>query len=199
MTHYMVQPWRERARTAILVAAVAIPVGVVIGGGLDFGGTDDGAVGAGEAVVASGHTTTTEATDSSTSTTSPSTTTTSTTSTTEAPTTTAPAAAVAARAPAQVRVRFYNGSRTAGAAVIVGRRLDALGYAVLQPGPSPADPVPATVIAHRDGFAAEAAAVAQALGVAGVAPSPMPPVPAVAGVGNADVVVIVGDELVATG
>lgn len=167
--------WRERLTTAVLVVAVAVPVGVVIGGGLDFGGPD-------EAVVeAASSPTTTSPTTTSTSTTAPPTTTTT----------------VTGRPVSEVRVLFANGSRTAGAAVTVGRRLEALGYDVLAPGPSPAEPLDVTAIFHRDGFAVEAAAVARDLGLPTSVPAPFPPVPGVSGSANADVVVIVADDAVA--
>jgi hypothetical protein len=90
-----------------------------------------------------------------------------------------------------VKLRFSNGSRTAGAAVTVGDRLAALGYRVLPPAPSPSAPAPATVITFRDGFAAEANAVASALGVAPGAAAP------VAGAtGAADVVIVLADDVV---
>lgn len=168
--------WRERLTTALLVVLVAVPVGIVIGGGLDFGGPDEAVV---DAATAS-------TTDSST-------TTTSSTSTTARPTTTT----VAGRPPSEVRVLFANGSRTAGAAVTVGQRLEALGYDVLPPAPSPSDPLDATAVFHREGFAAEAAAVARDLGLAALAPAPFPPVPDIRGSGGADVVVIVADDAVA--
>lgn len=182
MTHFVVHPWRERLRTGLLVIAVAVPVGIVIGGGLDLGGRDEGVVRAGEPEAAAADPSTTTSTTAAP------------TSTTVAPTTTTTAPLAPSRSPGDVRVRFYNGSRTAGAAVTVGQRLRPMGYALLSPGPSPADPVPATVIAFRAGNAAEAAAVARALG-SGVALTPMPPTPNVTGIGNADVVVIVGDDL----
>lgn len=168
--------WRERLTTALLVVVVAVPVGVVVGGGLDFGGPDEAVVDAATASTAGSST----STQPSTSTTTPPTTTTE-----------------AGRPSREVRVLLANGSRTAGAAVTVGRRLEALGYVVLRPGPSPADPLEATTVFHRGGFEAEAAIVARDLGVPRVAPAPFPPVPAVAGSGNADVVVIVADDAVA--
>jgi hypothetical protein len=171
--------WRERLTTALLVVVVAVPVGIVIGGGLDLGGPD-------EAVV-----------DAATAPTGPATTT-----TTSAPTSTS------TTAPA-VRDPLANSTRTslagrpatvvvvAGAAVTVGRRLEPLGYVVLRPAPSPPEPLAATAIFHREGFAAEAAAVARDLGLAGVGPAPFPPVPEIAGAATADVVVIVADDAVA--
>jgi hypothetical protein len=171
--------WRERLTTALLVVVVAVPVGIVIGGGLDLGGPDEAVVDAATAPTGPATTTTTSA-PTSTSTTAPATTTT-----------------VAGRPASEVRVLFANGSRTAGAAVTVGRRLEPLGYVVLRPAPSPPEPLAATAIFHREGFAAEAAAVARDLGLAGVGPAPFPPVPEIAGAATADVVVIVADDAVA--
>jgi hypothetical protein len=166
------RPWRERVLTALLVVAVAVPVGVVIGGGLDLRGPDEEVLD----VVATADADTT---------------TTSSTSTTAAPTTTT----TPARPVAEVRVRLANGSHTAGAAVTVGRRLDDLGYDVLAPAPSPADPVARTTVSYREGFAAEAAAVAVALGLD---PSiAAPSAGAASGGGEADVVVVVGDDALA--
>ncbi|HVF33149.1 MAG TPA: LytR C-terminal domain-containing protein [Acidimicrobiales bacterium] len=179
----MGRAWRERILTALLVIVVAVPVGVVIGGGLGLGRPDEEPLEVG----VDAETTTTAPTDRTTTSASLATTTT----TTTAATTTS---AAPSRAPGQVKVRFYNGSRTAGAAVTVGDRLAAAGYTVLAPGPSPANPIEATTIAHREGWAAEAAAVATALGLDPSAARPMPPVPAVAGVGDADVVVIVAED-----
>ncbi len=178
----MLQPWRERILTALLVVVIAVPVGIVIGGGLDFGGPDEGVL----ETTANADVTTTTASTAPTTTTPPA---------PPAPsTTTTPA--VAARPPSEVSVRFSNGSRTAGAAVTVGNRLRGVGYDVLAPGASPGDPVPATVIQYREGFAAEAAAIATALGVAADSPVAMPTPPTFAGIGNADVFVVVGEEIV---
>ena len=199
MTHFVVHPWRDRLRTAALVVAIAVPVGVVIGGGLDLGGSDDEVLRADDPDAAGAETTTSTTATSTPSTPSPtSTTPTSTTPITSTTTTPPPPPAAGPGRPAgEVRVRFYNGSRTAGAAVIVGRRLEDLGYRLLRPGPSPADPVASTTILHRPEDAAEAADVARALGVDPSAVAPLPRVPPVAQIGNAQVVVIVGDELVA--
>lgn len=172
--------WRERLTTALLVVVVAVPVGIVIGGGLDFGGPDEVVVDAATAPAVGPTTTTTASTTTST-------------STTALPTTTT----MAGRPPSEVRVLFANGSRTAGAAVTVGRRLEALGYVVLRPAPSPPDPLAATAIFHRAGFTAEAAAVARDLGLPGRVPTPFPALPEIAGSANADVVVIVADDAVA--
>lgn len=115
----------------------------------------------------------------------------STTSTAPASTTTMPAA----RPPAEVKVRVYNGSRTGGAAVAVGKRLEAKGYDVLQPGPSPAKPLDATEIFYVDGWAAEAQRLASDLG--GVSSirriESTPPMPSV---GTATVLVLVAEDVV---
>lgn len=166
--------WRERLTTALLVVVVAVPVGVVIGGGLDLGGPDETLV---DAAIAT--------------TTAPSSTT---TSTTTAPTTTT---TVAGRPASEVRVLFANGSRTAGAAVTVGRRLEELDYVVLPPGPSPTEPLDSTAVFHREGFEAEARLVARDLGLPGLAPAPFPPVPDIRGSASADIVVIVADDAIA--
>jgi hypothetical protein len=162
--------------TALLVIVIAVPVGIVIGGGLDFsgrGGSDDGAEVAVDAVGA--ETTTTSTTEPSSSTTSPSSSTTT---------------AVPGRAPAQVKVRFANGSHKAGAAVTIGDGIGKLGYRVLAPAPSPKTPVPATLVTYRDGFEAEAAALVAALKVTGVTPSR-------GATGPADVDVLLADDAVA--
>ena len=181
----MLQPWRERLLTALLVIVIAVPVGIVIGGGLDFGGG-----GADEEPLSVGAETTT----SSSSPGAPG----STSTTVAAPASTSTTAStVPGRAPGEVQVRFYNGSRTAGAAVTVGDRLKTAGYDVLSPGPSPAEPLAATAIGYAEGFAAEAAAVAKALGLDASVAKPMPPVPAgVTGAGEADVVVVVAEDAV---
>ena len=101
-----------------------------------------------------------------------------------------------ARPPAEVKIRFYNGSRTGGAAVTVGDRLEALGYDVLAPGPSPSAPYDATAIWFVEGWEAEAAEVADTLGlVAGVA-RVVPAQPPVPGIGDAVVVVVVAEDVV---
>ena len=176
----MLQPWRDRVLTTLLIVAVAVPAGIVVGGGLDAGGPDEEVLGVVATTAGAGAGTTTAPTAP----------------TASSSTTTGPSTTVAPRPVGEVRVRFYNGSRRAGAAVTVGQRLKAIGYTVLEPGPSPADPVPATVVAHREGFAGEAAAVARALGLDPTVAKPMPPVPALSGIGDADVVVIVAEDAI---
>ena len=159
------------------MGGVAIVVGFVIGGGLSL---------------LSGGETTVDADGTATTTTSPTTTTTAaTTAPPETTTTTAPAA----RPPSEVAVRVYNGSSTAGQAVRVGDRLKTAGYNVLAPGPSPKDPSPSSTVQYGEGFAPEAAALAGLLGLPASAVVPAPTPPTVPGIGEATVVLIVGDDL----
>lgn len=176
----MGRPWRERLLTALLVVVVAVPVGIVIGGGLQLGGSGVD----GEEVVAADDASSTTSTSATSATPTSSSTTTSTTTTTTRPT-------PPTRPPGEVRLQLANGSRTAGAAVTVGDRLKADGYRVVAPAPSPKEPVASTSITYRDGFAAEAAALAERLGVPGLSPTPMAKPPA-----NVDVVAVLGDDAV---
>ena len=93
-------------------------------------------------------------------------------------------------------MRVYNGSTKAGQAVRVGDRLEDAGYRVLTPGASPSDPYPASVIHFVEGFQAEALAMASLLGLPPEAGSPAPDPPPVKGVGPAQLVLIVADDLV---
>jgi hypothetical protein len=95
-----------------------------------------------------------------------------------------------------VALRVYNGSTTAGQAVRVGDRLEAAGYQVLTPGPSPKDPIAASVIQYAEGFASEAAVLAELLGLPATSAVPAPDPPTVPGVDPASIVLIVGDDLV---
>lgn len=176
----MGRPWRERLVTALLVVVIAVPVGIVIGGGLQLGGgsVDDGA----EVVAADEASSSTSVSSASDTTEVPASSSTTTTTTSPKP---------PARPPSEVRLQLANGSRTAGAAVTVGARLKADGYRVVAPAPSPKEPVAATTITYRDGFATEASALADRLGVTGVAATPMARPPA-----TVDVVVVLGDDAV---
>ena len=166
------------------MVAVAVTLGFFIGGGPSLlsqrGGDDD--------VTLAAVTATTAAPASSTTTAPPVTSTTSTSDVT--------VAAAVARPPREVSVRVYNGSTTAGQAVRVGDRVRAGGYQVLPPGPSPADPLPASVIHFVPGFDAEAAALAAVLGLPASAAAPAPTPALVKDVGGAELVVIVADDLV---
>ena len=164
------------------MVVVAVTLGFFIGGGPSLL-TEDADEGRAVAVSASSTTTTAAAVDADESTT-----------TTAVPATTT---TVPARPPGEVGVRVYNGSSTAGQAVRVGDRLRAAGYEVLTPGPSPTDPLPAGSIIHFvEGFHLEAAALASLLGLPAGAAAPAPNPPLVAGVGPAELTLIVGDDLV---
>lgn len=169
--------WERIAPTA-LVVLIALSVGFVIGGGLNRGGPVDTAPVGFEPSAS---------------------TTTSTTSTTTLPAnadaTTSTTLTAGARSPAEVNVRIYNGSHRAGAAVAVGKKLSTAGYHVLPPGPSPAQPTGASVIQFRPGFAAEAAALATLLGVDANVAVPMPDPATLAGVGEADLALMAGDDV----
>ncbi len=171
-------PRRSELGWILVMVVVAVSLGFLIGGGpsllTDRGEGDVGVVSA-----------------ATSSTTQAGVATTTTTTVAETTTTTAPA-----RPPAEVSVRVYNGSTTAGQAVRVGDRLEAAGYEVLTPGPSPSDPFPRSVVHFAEGFSAEAAALAATLGLPASAPAPAPTPPAVTGVGDAELVLIVADDLV---
>src|SRR5687768_509186 len=163
------------------MGAVAIALGFLIGGGPSLlGGSPDEGL---DARVSA-------ATSSTTAPFPPSTTAraaAATTTTTTVPTTTT--TTVAARPPSQVSVRVYNGSTKPGQAVRVGDLLKPEGYQLLAPGPSPSDPLDASVVHFVAGFEAEAAGLAQTLGLA---PSAIAPMPApVKDVGPAQLVLIV--------
>jgi hypothetical protein len=98
------------------------------------------------------------------------------------------------RRPGLVRVRIYNGSQVAGYAARLGTRLKGVGYIVLTPGLSPATPPSASAVGYREGYAAEAAALAAYLGLS---PSSVAPISASSteGLGDATVAVIVADDL----
>jgi hypothetical protein len=160
----------------LLMGAIAVAVGFVIGGGFSLFTGGETALDTGTAAS--------------------STTTASTTSTSAAPAEpTTTAAPPPVRPPAEVAVRVYNGSSRAGQAVRVGDRLKAAGYNVLTPGPSPKDPIATSVVQYAEGFDAEARALATSLGVPESAAVPAPDPATVAGIGPATVVLVVGEDL----
>lgn len=168
------------------MGSAAVLIGFVIGGGPSLlrSNAADLTVGAG-----AGSTTTTAA--ASTETTIPA---------AEIPTTTTPATTTTAapvRPPAEVALRVYNGSTKAGAAVTIGDRLKKEpGYNVLAPGASPSDPLDATVVQFKDGFEAEARSLAELLALPASAVGPLPTPATFSGVGNADVILVVADDVV---
>ena len=70
------------------------------------------------------------------------------------------------------------------------------GYEVLTPGPSPGEPRSTTVVHFAPGFDADAAALVSLLGLPAGAASPTPSPSPVGGVGPAELVLIVADDLV---
>lgn len=172
-------PRRSEIGWILAMVVVAVTLGFFIGGGPSLL-TREADEGLAVAVSASSTTETTAVDETTTTTAVPETTTT-----------------VPARPPGEISVRVYNGSSTAGQAVRVGDRLRAAGYEVLTPGPSPTDPLPAGSIIHFiEGFHLEAAALASLLGLPAGAAAPAPNPPLVAGVGPAELILIVGDDLV---
>ena len=171
-------PRRSELGWIAVMVVVAVTLGFFIGGGPSLLTAQDDAIALSSATSAPITSTTTSTTAAAAS---------------EATTTTSGAIV---RPPAEVSVRVYNGSRTAGQAVRVGDRLKASGYQVLAPGPSPSDPLAASVVHFVDGFAAEAAALASTLGLPASAAAPMPSPAPVRDVGDAKIALIVADDLV---
>lgn len=88
---------------------------------------------------------------------------------------------VAARPPDQVLVRVANGARRAGVAGAGTETLQAAGYPTLSPKNGPT--VDTSVVYYRSGYAADAAKIAEALGLQ---PTQIEPMPADPGVDIAD-------------
>lgn len=108
----------------------------------------------------------------------------STTPSTETPTTLPPA-----RPPAEVTVRVANGARRPGVAGAGTEKVNAAGYATLPPKNGPT--MDESIVYYTTGYAAEAAAVAVALGLEPSRIGPLPTDPGVP-VDNANVVAILG-------
>jgi hypothetical protein len=105
--------------------------------------------------------------------------------------TTSTTAAAAVRPPTEVRVLVANGSGVPG---VAGQRTDTLataGYQTLEP--ANAAPTPTTQVLFAEGFQAEAAAVATALGFPPTAVQPLPDPPPVDPL-DASVVVVLGQD-----
>jgi hypothetical protein len=97
------------------------------------------------------------------------------------------------RDPAQVPVLVANGSEVSGAAGAVTELLTALGYTGALPAvdTNPDANEQFDTVYYLEGFEADAAGVAQALGLAADAVLPMPATPP-ANLGNAQVLVVLG-------
>lgn len=114
-----------------------------------------------------------------------------TTTTTPAP----PPPTTPMRPPDQVRVRPYNATTISGITSITFDRLAAAGYAMVPGAIGPKDQPATTRIRFNPGFDREAAAVAALLGLPPTTVAPMIAGPAVEGADEADVIVLVGDDL----
>ena len=88
---------------------------------------------------------------------------------------------VAARPPDEVLVRVANGARRAGVAGAGTETLQAAGYPTLSPKNGPT--IDASVVYYRSGYAADAAKIAEVLGLE---PTQIEPMPADPGVDIAD-------------
>jgi hypothetical protein len=97
------------------------------------------------------------------------------------------------RPPQDVRVRPYNGTTVAGLTSDVFDKLAAAGYAMVPGAFGPKGG--ATRIRFQPGFDLEALAVASLLGMPPTAVAPVGDIPELDGVEEADVVVVVGDDL----
>ena len=112
-------------------------------------------------------------------------------------TTTSTSAATAARDPSQVRVIVLNGGGPSGSASTSSTALAAAGFPTLDAADT--DDVAATVVYATPGFEADAAVVAQTLGIA-APPQPMPATPPTGTpVGEVDVVVVLGPDFTPVG
>lgn len=170
-------PRRSELGWILVMVVVAVTLGFFIGGGPSLLRQRDDAEPT-SVVAASAGTTTTIAAEPTT--------------TVVAETTTT----VATRPAGDVVVRVYNGSTKAGQAVRTGDQVKAKGYQVLAPGPSPADPLARSVVHYIEGYAAEATALALAMGLPARAAEAMPNPPPVTGAPPANLVLIVADDLV---
>jgi len=100
----------------------------------------------------------------------------------------------APRQPSEVKVLVANGSGTNGAAGGATDALEALGY--VTGTPANAERVPATVVYFTEGYEAEAQALAEAIGAPATAVTPMPAVAPVDDLQLANVLVVLGPDLV---
>lgn len=168
------QPAAPAAQGSVAKGAVLVVVALVIGVLLlrdDDSGTTQVAVGSDRSGQATPDTEVDEDPDATT------------TTTTEAP-----------RPPSEVKVLVGNGSGVNGAAGGATDALEALGY--VTGTPANAERVPETVIYFTDGYEAEAEALAEAMGAAPTAVTPMPAVAPVDDLQLANLLVILGPDLV---
>lgn len=101
---------------------------------------------------------------------------------------------VAVRTPAEVTVIVLNGTTVNGAAGKYSTALASAGYQMLEAGDAPTK-VPASQVYFTEGFEAEAAAVALAIGAPATLTPAVLPTPPPGEVGAANVVVVIGTDL----
>jgi hypothetical protein len=116
------------------------------------------------------------------------------TSAEEDPDATTSSTTAAPRPPSEVKVLVGNGSGVNGAAGGATDALEALGY--VTGTPANAERVPETVIYFTDGYEAEAGALAEAMGAPPTSVTPMPAVAPVDDLQLANLLVILGPDLV---
>lgn len=116
--------------------------------------------------------------------------------TTETTATTTPTT-VAARAPAEVKVLVANGSGVNGAAGSQTEELEALGYVTANP--TDAERVTATVVYFTEGYQAEAAELAAAIGAQATAVTPLPTPAPVSDMQLSNLLVVLGPDLATAG
>lgn len=100
---------------------------------------------------------------------------------------------------AEVRVLVANDTTTGGLAGTVTNTLTAEGYATLTPTNTTtqgADPASASVVYFGSGYQPDAVAVAGLVGLAATSIAPMPDAPPVEDLGRANLLVVVGADLV---
>jgi hypothetical protein len=177
---------------ALLVLAVAVLLGVALLAKLPSSrvGAKKIRADAGRATVLHPATTSTTLGTTTTTTTRPDRTTSTTGSTTtSAPATTSPSGT---HAPGSVKVQVLNGSGGAKVAITNSNRLKARGYSTLAPANTALRTT--TVVAVADGYLADGAAVAKALGLTAAAVQPAAAVAPSTNAAGANVVVILGRD-----
>jgi len=100
----------------------------------------------------------------------------------------------APRPPSEVKVLVANGSGTNGAAGGTTDALEALGYVTATP--TNAERVPSTIVYFTEGYEAEARSLAEAIGAPDAGVTPMPAVAPVDDLQLANVLVVIGPDLV---
>jgi hypothetical protein len=103
-----------------------------------------------------------------------------------------------ARTPADIKLLVANGVGVNGAAAKVAGRLQPVGYQMLKPG-NTTTKMTASQVQYAEGYATDAQAVATALGLPSAGVVAMPTPASISDLQGANIVVIVGNDLAATG